>query len=381
VEAGSAAGEAEDSPESARETVLRARLGALIPAVGADPRPFDPTDPAGWLGIEHLFGLPEVSHLCLPDLADILAAPPRPLDLDDDPSPPPEVFVPCGVDLPSAPDDQGLRAVAAPRLDAEGYAEWTRALGAVCDFLRHRRRDALLVASIPLSVGTHWEDAPGPDSAFLQRVWPWLSTTASVDLPEGLEPPEGTFVGVLARNALERGTHRSVAGTRLPAVVREWPALDLGVGPGSPTGRLGRGVCLVGPEPDGITILSDVTASSDEAWRGGGVGRLIASLLRTARRLGEAETFDLNGPALWSRLRRSVEAVLEEHYRAGALRGGTAGEAFTVRCGPDTTTRNDLDNGRVRVEVSVQPAASIERIVVSLELAPGGADLRGMGGA
>ncbi len=386
------------------EEVRLARLGAVIPAAGPDPRPFDPTDPSTWVGIEHLFGLPEVSHLCLPDLAEILAAEPVPLRLDDPPPPPPEVFVPCSVEPPPLPDDRGMRSVAAPRLDAEGYAAWGLAVGRVCDFLSVRRRDALLVTSLPIptaapapaasasaeddftgatdwlglfeSVGALRRDPPGSASAFVQMVWPWIATTEASDLPEGLEPPEGLFAGVLARNALEQGTYRSVAGTRLPSVVRESPALDRGLGPDSPTVLLGERVSLIGPEPDGMTILSDVTAAPDEDWRPGGVSRLVASLLRRARRVGEAETFDLNGPALWGRLRRAMETVLEDHYRAGALRGVTPAEAFTVRCGPDTTAQNDLDAGRVRVEVSVLPAVSVERIVVSLELVPGATDLR-----
>jgi hypothetical protein len=39
-------------------------------------------------------------------------------------------------------------------------------------------------------------------------------------------------------------------------------------------------------------------------------------------------------------------------------------------------TQNDLDNGRVRVEVTVLPASAIARITVSLALAAGGSDVR-----
>jgi phage tail sheath protein FI len=279
-----------------------------------------------------------------------------------------------------------LRTAAAPRLDEDGYGLWHDAVAEVCGFLRVYRRDVQMVASVPLPlsdepriVATPDGDGPGPASAFVQMVWPWVTTSGGADLPEGLEPPEGLFAGALARNALERGTYRSVAGTRLPTVIREFPALDRDTTPDSPTTRLARGVCLIGPEPDGMTILSDVTASSDEAWRLGGVSRLLATLLRVARRVGEAESFAPNGPALWTRLRRGMESVLEDHYQAGALRGTTSADAFTVRCGRDTTPQNDLDAGRVRVEVSVQPAVSIERIVVVLDLAPGGVDVRTVG--
>jgi phage tail sheath protein FI len=53
----------------------------------------------------------------------------------------------------------------------------------------------------------------------------------------------------------------------------------------------------------------------------------------------------------------------------GALAGHNANDAFTVRCDRSTMTQNDVDNGRLMVEISVRPAASIERITVVLNLA------------
>jgi phage tail sheath protein FI len=119
-------------------------------------------------------------------------------------------------------------------------------------------------------------------------------------------------------------------------------------------------------------LLSDVTSSLDPAWRGGGVSRLMATLLRTARRVGEAEMFEANGEDLWLRVRRSLETLLDDWWRAGALGGANPAEAYEVRCGRDTMSQNDLDNGRVRVEVSILPAAAVERITVVFDLAAAG---------
>ncbi len=51
-------------------------------------------------------------------------------------------------------------------------------------------------------------------SAFLQLAYPWLRTTRSARVLEGLEPPDGALAGVLARNALLRGTFTSA--TKIP---------------------------------------------------------------------------------------------------------------------------------------------------------------------
>ena len=389
-----------------RAAARRQRLEALVPSPAWDPVPFDPTSPRTWRGIEHLYGLGDVSHVCLPDLADACATEPVPLPVVNPPPPAPEVFVECSPNEPPLPEDSGLRFVAAPRLDADGFADWTLAVAAVREFLARFRRDALLVSSLPLAQaetrasslgGAHAQadllgflqqagvlEAEGvtevvgdtAGSAFVQLAWPWLQTVRSDDLPQRLEPPEGVLAGVLAANALARGTFRSVAGTVLPLVVALEPVPDMGIGSDSPTAQLAERLCLIGPEPDGIAILSDVTSTPDRDWRPGGVSRLMATLLRAARRVGEAQLFEASGPQLWTRIRRSLEDLLAGFRRAGAFGGKDATEAYQVRCDRSTMSQNDLDNGRLRVEITVLPAAAVEHITVSLELMGGSAGAR-----
>ncbi len=385
----------------ARTVARTARIEALVPSLGEAPRPFDATDPRTWRGIQHLYGLGEVSHVCLPDLADLFAADPPDVPVERASAPSPEVFVPCSVDEPATPVDRGLRFVSAPRLDAAGYGAWAGTVAATRTFLARHRRDALMVATLPLPqteardpspggvhAGTDWlaflhgtgvlegvgtTDAAAAASAFVHLAWPWLRTTSAEDLPEQIEPAGGLLAGLLAANALARGTFRSVAGTPLPRVIAPVPMPDLGLGPDSPTARLAERVCLIGPETDGVTLLSDVTSSPDRAWRPGGVSRLMSTVLRAARRVGEEQLFEANGPELWTRIRRAMEDLLDAFVRAGALEARGREPAYEVRCDQTTMTQNDLDNGRVRVHITVAPAAAVERITVSLELGAGGA--------
>ncbi|HEX5634535.1 MAG TPA: hypothetical protein VFX50_14940, partial [Gemmatimonadales bacterium] len=325
----------------ARPGARSARLSELLPGAGGGAaRPFDTTDPRTWKGAQHLYALGEVSHVCLPDLADACATDPPEPSVEVDAPAAPEVFVECSESEPALPVDNPLRMVAAPRVDEGGFGAWTRAVARARDFLFAHRKDALLLAALPLpaaearatSGGRAWAQSEllaflrqsdvlaaegAAASAFIQLVWPWLGTSRSADLPELLEPGDGLLAGVLAANALARGTFRSAAGTPLPAVTAQEPVPDLGLGPDSPTARLAERVCLIGPEPDGIYLLSDVTTSPDRAWRSGGVSRLMATLLRAARRTGEAQMFEANGPELWARIRGSLEGVLEGFFQAG----------------------------------------------------------------
>lgn len=379
--------------ESAAERAARReeRLAALLaPQASA-------MDPASWRGLGHLHGLPEVSLVCLPDLPDLCAAPPETLAVAVEAPASPEVFVACSDNVaPTVEQDIGLRDLAPPRCDAAGLAAWGDAIGQVRLQLARHHREKLLIASLPLP--THDLHQPGsaadarartdylahleatgvlaaPDttgtgtaSAFIQLAWPWLRTAQAHDLPGELEPPEGLLAGLIAHNALARGTFRSIAGTPLPMVSGSEPVLPWSAIAPSPSDALARRVCVIAPQPGGWALQSDVSTAADEAWRAGGVTRLLGAVLRAARTVGSNALFEASGPALWHTIERSLENTLTAFWREGGLGGKDPAEAFSVRCDLTTMTQNDLDNGRLRAEVSLLPLAAIERITVVLEL-------------
>jgi hypothetical protein len=394
-----------------RSARRRARLNRLVPDFAnrsAPTQPFDPAQPRQWRGLQHVYGLRDASLVCLPDLPDACAVePPKPAT--DFPLPvPPEVFVECSADEPAPPPDNGLRLIPAPRLDSLSYAPWRVAVASARAFLQRWQREAVLVAAVPLAhpeasrvvkggsvhaevdmlaflrrvgvfepAGSFEPGDASPASAFVQLAYPWPCTRAGSDLPEGAEPPDGLIAGLMAANALTRGTFHSVAGLtsvpRLNDVHATVPPISWGAGADSPEEQLAERVCLLAPTPDGITLQSDVTSSPDPAWRFGGASRLMGAVIRAARRTGEAIVFEGNGPAVWSRVVRGMEALLAAFWRLGALRGDSADDAFSVRCDRSTMTQNDVDAGRLIVRISLQPAASIERITVVLDLASSGA--------
>ena len=375
-----------DVPASVRAQ----RLDALAPAAQVDAM-----DPRAWRGLAHLHGVAEAAMVCLPDLPEIyrVAVPPpatrTPLVAV------PEVFVECSVEVPAV-SDTSLRRTAAPGLDAAGWAAWAGAVGRVRAFLLRFRRDCLFIGALPLpashddspAAGRAFADplamllgagvllAPGTDaaqasSALVQLAWPWLRLRNGADLAEALTPPDGVLAGVLAANALARGTFRSAAGRPIAEVVDALPQPAWGLAPDSPWQRLAERICVIAPEPGGWALQSDVTASPDRAWRGGQASRLVASVLRAAREIGQPHVFGPNGPALWAEVQRGMEQLLLAYWRAGGLGGAGADEAFDVRCDRATMTQADLDAGRIVCRVTLLPAAAVDRITVTFALAAG----------
>ena len=403
-------------PAAAREAARRERLRKVIPdfADRANPaRLFAPHDPSSWQGLHHLYGLREVSLLLMPDLADACCTLDNEARIDLPPPPVATGFVECSDNELPAPDTT-LRRVPAPRLDSNGFAAWQLALTASCAFLARHQREVMLLAALPLpqvdtqrvasgTVGgtdsgqVHAQadmlaylrrlgviatqsliaySDPGAASAFVQLAWPWLRTTASVDLPEALEAPDGVLAGLVAAGAIAQGTFRSVAGefsvARLRDVADAEPIPSWGLGPDSRDAQLARHVCVFAPQPEGWALQSDVSLSSSEAWRFGGASRLMGTILRAARAAGDTLAFDPNGNAAWASARRVIGNLLEGFWREGALAGATMGEAFSVRCDRSTMTQADLDAGRLLVEITVRPAMSVEQITVVLNLRDAG---------
>jgi phage tail sheath protein FI len=227
----------------------------------------------------------------------------------------------------------------------------------------------------------------GVGSAFVQLAYPWHLGLGSGDLPGGVEPPDGVLAGVLARSALARGSHRSVAAQTLMGGVDTLPRLGRTEQLGRPPAVTGEArtlierVTLLGPTPRGMRLLSDVTTSADESYRPASVSRIVAALIRACQHTGAAAVFEASGAALWTRVRESIERVLLQLFEEGALHGRSAAQAYRVRCDRSTMNQHDLDNGRVVVEVTASPAAPIEHIVVALAVSNGGqVSVAGLGG-
>ena len=377
-----------DAVEVGRPAEERVRLvGALIPGFPSELT-VSPYDRTSWRGVGHLLGLPDVSLLCLPDLPEAFAPDPEIVEL---PPPPPGagVFEVCG-EAESGTSPPRL-ALGPPRMDAEGYRAWAAAVARVGRFVGDRAPEVHLIAALPLPERGGLErrlpeflatEVLGPagavGSAFVQLAFPWLVLPGTALRPPELEAPDGVLAGILARVALVRGTYSSAAGEAAITPVALEPALtrdQLGVEDRSrrPARVLGDRISLFDRSPRGLVLASDVTTSSDPAYRPAAVSRLVAVLLKSLRELGEVVVFEASGEQLWASTRRRLEAVLTEVWTDGGLGGVATSEAFQVRCDRTTMSQSDLDEGRLVAEVTFLPAVPIERITVRLALSEAGA--------
>jgi len=392
-------------------TNLMSRTARRERVLRSVPAPL-PVDRSTWRGVAHLFGLPDASFLCVPDLPDLFA-------VDAEPLPPEtaiegdERFIECATRIGPA-TSRSLRRFPTPRCNARGFGEWSALVARIGDLVRGYCPEVEFLAAIPLPVNeatlqshpdfvalsgeerrraiaaeifasrtAQWREAAGIQTAFVQLAYPWLQTRHSGRLPGGVEPPDAMLAGVLANNALTAGSWRSAARQPLPQIIDLEPTLsiadlsrELPFREAAAQRRLPRSlrdrISVFTPTPSGFHLLTDVTTDDDESYRPANVNRLVAAVVRAARLAGDDIVFMNNGEAIWTRLRAALEELLRGLWGDGALTGAYAAEAFEVRCDRSTMTQSDLDSGRVIARVVFNAASPIEQITIVFALDEGG---------
>lgn len=406
-----------DDPVTSKDN-KNAKLQAVLP-----DGTYAPDDARSWTGVGCLAALQDVSFLVAPDLPALCASQPVGAAGQIPTAPTgPEQFVECSqADLTQQPPP--TYPPHAPRLNPNDYVTWGESVAGILNYLvggsarnEPHLREIQFVAAFPLpqdldaataaenpSSATLAQDihniinsqmhetlldagvvaAGNISSAFLQLAYPWLKTSGSGSLLESLEPPDGALAGILARNALTRGTFTSATKITPAEIYDVWPALPgwetrssavpLKWGTDAhPQKPLIERLSLFGFSPTGMRLLSDVTAYPDETYRSASVNRLASVICRASRKMGEAVIFELNGPALWGRVQRFLQNLMTRLWTLNALDGASATDAFSVRCDQSTMTQNDIDNGRLIAEVMFTAASTIETIHVRLALEASG---------
>jgi hypothetical protein len=420
-----------DDPITTKDTanILATKLAEILP----NPL-YAPDNPTTWTGVSCLGLLEDASFLATPDLPALCASQPLGVSGQTPVTPTgPEEFVVCSQgDI--TPQQFRTFPSPAPTLTSNDYATWAGNVALILNYLSSgilthqlQLREIQFVAAFPipqdLDSATAAENPASTEiaqdihaviatqmpenildigaassanisSSFLQLSYPWLKTSGSGVLLESLEPPDGALAGLLARNALTRGTFTSATKIRpaeiydvsppLPAQEMRSSATPLVWGPGSPLKSLIERLSLFGFTPTGLRLLSDVTAYPNhysgqppvtiekESYRSGPVNRLVSVICRSARQMGQSAVFQSNGPALWGRVQRFLQNLMTRLWSLNALDGATASDAFSVRCDQTTMTQNDLDNGRLIAYVTFTAASTIETITVKLAMETSG---------
>ena len=198
------------------------------------------------------------------------------------------------------------------------------------------------------------------DSNYAALYHPWLTVFDPLSKKNISIPPSGAVIGIYARTDNERGVFKAPANE----VVKACVGLDVQFNKGEQDILNPKGVNLIRSFPgQGIRVWGARTATSDPSWKYVNVRRLFIFLEETIKANTNWAVFEPNDEALWVRVQRTISVFLTNQWRTGALAGSSPDQAFYVNVGPETMSQDDIDNGRLIVEIGVAPVKPAEFVI------------------
>ncbi len=198
--------------------------------------------------------------------------------------------------------------------------------------------------------------------------YPWLVLSTS----RRMLPPSGHVAGIFARSDARVGVFKAPANEEIIG------ALDLCVGKPDKFEQIAinhqvqdqlnpEGInCLRAFPGRGIRVWGARTLNRDQDWRYINVCRLVITLRRWIDINMAWATFEPNTPQLWVRIHRELTVYLTDLWRAGALAGLTADEAFQIKCDSETNSQQTIDSGQVVTDIALAPGTPAEFVIVRI---------------
>jgi phage tail sheath protein FI len=150
--------------------------------------------------------------------------------------------------------------------------------------------------------------------------------------------------GVYARTDVKSGVHTAPSGTN--ATLTGVVGLSANINITETDLLTDKGINVIRSFPE-IFVWGTRTTSQDQQWRYVPVRRFVIFVEQSLQSGLQGALFGPNGPALWISVRAAIESFLFNQWKAGALVGATAQEAFSVLCDQTTMTQADIDAGTV----------------------------------
>jgi len=269
-----------------------------------------------------------------------------------------------------------ISIVAAPGLVT---AATTKALSDHCELLKDRV--ALLDSAAEVSSTAALISPPSAgvrpqNSSYAAFYFPWLqvadpaSTLLGTGNGQRFVPPSGHVAGVYARSDAARGVHKAPANEPLSGVLD----LRYAVSRVEQESLNGVGVNLIRPLIGAFRIWGARTVGGDAngEYRYISTRRYMNFLRKSIDEGTQWVVFEPNTPALWQRIRRTLEDFLTNQWRNGALFGETPKQAFFVKCDADTNPPEVREAGQVVTEIGVAIVKPAEFVIFRIHQTTGG---------
>lgn len=186
-------------------------------------------------------------------------------------------------------------------------------------------------------------------------------------------PPSGTVAGVYARTDTQFGVWKAPAGVDAGVRGATGVAAD-GRLTDMRHGRLNMvGVNALRTFPGVGTVVFGARTlhggdkdTAYQQWKYVPVRRMALFIEQTLKANLTWVVFRPNDEPLWAAIRATIGNFMLSLFRQGALQGGSPSQAFRVKVDEETTTPDDVNNGRVNIVVAFAPLKPAEFVVIQI---------------
>lgn len=196
-------------------------------------------------------------------------------------------------------------------------------------------------------------------------------------------PPSGTVAGVYARTDAAQGIWKSPAGTDAALMGTEDLAYHVSDEENGLLTALGVNCLRCFPGHGCVAWGARTMAATGtvDEYQYVPIRRLSLFIEESIDRGTEWVVFEPNCETLWAEVRLNANEFLHKLFVKGALAGTTPEQAYFVKCGRETMTQDDVDQGLLNVVVGFAPMQPAEFVIIEIQHrratdAPPEADLR-----
>jgi len=233
--------------------------------------------------------------------------------------------------------------------------------------------DAPIAADEPLEIINYRNIELNVDTSFAALYYPWVIVRdEQVGGNRVAMPPSGHIQGKYAEIGITRGVHFAPANVTLRGV------LDL-----THNTSDGEQDLL---NPIGVNVIRAFAGEGIRIWGARtltnfhdgrhyvNVRRLLNFIKESLKRGLRFAVFELNEPRTWQTVTLAVTEFLRSLFLRGQLFSpdGTEARAFFVKCDAETNPISEIREGRMNIEVGVNPPIPAEFVIVRIGIFDGG---------
>jgi len=229
--------------------------------------------------------------------------------------------------------------------------------------------DAPKSAVSPADMATAASALPKSESAAV--YYPWINLPDP--LAKGklrLSAPSGSVAGMYARMDSTRGIWKAPAGEEASLQSAQSLAQTVGDRDAGTLNALGVNTLRVIPGAGVVAWGARTLAGSNQSgsdWKYINLRRLFLFLEHSIDEGTQCAVFEPNDEPLWAKVSIAVGAFLRSMFLQGAFQGATPKDAFFVKCGRDTMTQDDIDNGRLIILIGFAPLKPAEFVIFRIQ--------------